>query len=151
MSRADWGGGGDLSGLFGSLVNEYQNRVEAATKREIADAEAEQKVNDAEKYDQWKNGLITDEAWLAYIQERVTTTASDVDKTDHENWVTMLREHTQAISDSQTEQGFSEGTVSIHRIIDVEAAEAARRLKAKATVPLPHFYGSSSPVNSGRR
>lgn len=117
MARADWGGGGDLSGLFASLIDSYESRVEAATKREIAKADQEQAVEDQEKYDQWKNGLIDDEEWLDYIQSRVKATKKDVDKTDHEKWVTMLREHTAAIRTSQMEQSYEEGSISIHRLI----------------------------------
>ena len=99
MGRADWGGGGDLSGLFVSLREDWANRVQASVNRDISRSAEQRAADDADAYDQWNNGLMSDEEWLAYIQGRVEATAGD--PKEHEQWVETYRKHRTAIEDAQ--------------------------------------------------
>lgn len=115
MGMADWGGGVDYSGLFAGLARQYEADVREATARAVNKAEEEQAADDAEKYDQWKNGLISDKEWIAYLEKRVRMTKDD--PKEHQRWVETLREHESAIQDAQMESRFETGEISIHRLI----------------------------------
>lgn len=115
MGLADFGGSIDYSGLFSSLQDQFDRRVEQMTARARNRSEEEQAANDADMYDQWKNGKISDDEWLAYIQKRVDETAGD--PKEHEEWVKTLRDHTTAIADAQMETAFESGATSINQLI----------------------------------
>lgn len=115
MARADWGGGSDYSGIFANLNEIFESRVEAATARAKRQAEEEQAAADADTYDKWKNGLITDDEWLAYIRTRQEESKGD--PTEYAEWTKTLREHETGIHDAQTESAFEQGEISIHAII----------------------------------
>ena len=65
MARFSFGGG-DYSGLFADLYQQQENEA----KRLEAETKAQQAADDQDAYDQWKNGLTSDEEWLAYIARR---------------------------------------------------------------------------------
>lgn len=115
MPRADWGGNNDYSGLFAGLAREQQNELESRVARGARKAEEQQNADDAERYDQWKKGLITDAEWLEYIRSRVKDTADDPQ--ENQRWIETLREHTDSIADSQAETAFENGETSIHQLI----------------------------------
>lgn len=115
MARADWGGGADYSGVFANIAEIWQNRVESATNRAIRQADEEQAALDADTYDKWKNGMLTDEEWLDYIETRVEESKGDPQ--EHAEWVKMQREHETGIRDSQAEASYENGEISVHAII----------------------------------
>lgn len=115
MGMADWGGGVDYSGLFKGLADQFQNEVDRAIAEGKARTEEEQAADDAEKYDQWKNGLISDGEWLMYLHKRVRQTEGD--PKEHQYWVQTLREHETSIEDARLETAYSLGRISIHKLI----------------------------------
>lgn len=116
MARASWGStSGDLSGLFATLQNDWQNRVQASVNRDMARSAEQQAANDADAYDKWTNGKMSDEEWLAYIQSRVDATAGDPKQ--HEQWMETLRKHQTAIEDARAESAYTNGTMSIDQLI----------------------------------
>lgn len=117
MARQNWGGGGDFSGIFAGLQMQFENRLASATAEELRRAREEQNAKDKDTYDQWKNGIISDEEWLQYINEREIATRGGTDPAEHEQWLELQREHTTAISDAQTESAFEAGDISINAII----------------------------------
>lgn len=115
MAQRDWGGGGDLSGLFGSLIDNFQSTVQAATNRTIRQAEEDAAAQDAETYDQWVNGMLTDEAWMTYIDKRLAESGGDAEKV--QRWTETKRKHGQAIADGKVESSYQAGEISIHELI----------------------------------
>jgi hypothetical protein len=115
MAQRDWGGGGDLSGLFGSLIDVFQDRAEAALNRQIRQSEEDQAAQDAETYDQWVNGEIADDRWMAYIAKRKAESAGDSEKLQY--WTETERKHGQAIEDGQLESAYQAGDITIHDLI----------------------------------
>lgn len=115
MARADWGGGSDYSGIFANLHELFQSRVEASTARAKRQAEEERAAADADTYDKWKNGLITDDDWLAYIDQRLEESTGDPKEVAE--WTKIKREHETGIRDAQAETAFEDGNISIHAII----------------------------------
>lgn len=115
MAIRDWGGGGNLSGVFSDLIDIFQSQVEASTQRTIRKAEADQAAQDAETYDQWVNGIIDDDAWVAYMEKRLEETKGD--KQEHQQWTETYRKHTQAIEDGRMESAYQDGSITIHELI----------------------------------
>lgn len=106
MARSSFGGGGDYSSLFGSLY---------AQSKALKDAQ--QDAADKDAYDRWKNGLMSDDEWLAYIGARVDATKGDKDPGNHQRWIQLQRQYVVSIADSQAEYAYSEGKSSIHELI----------------------------------
>lgn len=115
MPMKDWGGGGDLSGLFGNLIDVFQDRAEASANRQIRQSEEDAAAQDAETYDQWINGIISDGEWLEYIEQRREDTAGDPER--RQQWDEAYRKHSQAIEDGQLESAYQAGDISIHDLI----------------------------------
>jgi hypothetical protein len=116
MAIRDWGGGGDLSGLFTGLQDQFLSSAEAARNRLIARSEEDQAAEDAETYDEWVNGKITDEQWLQYIRRRMRETKGD--SRQHQQWEQTFNEHSMAIEDGRIETRYLEGEITIHRLVD---------------------------------
>jgi cell fate (sporulation/competence/biofilm development) regulator YlbF (YheA/YmcA/DUF963 family) len=76
-----------------SAVRSNKNAVQAAA--------------DQDAFDQWQNGLMDDQTWLAYIATRISQTASD--PTQHEKWVTAQRKYVTQIADNQAEFAYQNG------------------------------------------
>jgi hypothetical protein len=111
MPRANWGSTQDLSGLFGGLQNEFENRLESETQRALQRAQSDQDAKDQDAYSKWKNGQMSDEDWLDYIRQRVKDSAGD--PAELEKWKDTLRQNEGAISDAQIETQFTLGKVTI--------------------------------------
>ena len=89
---------------------ERRRQVEVnASKEAKAAAKAQQDATDADTYDQWKNGLIGNDEWLAYIASRV---GAETDPKAHEQWVELQRQCTTSIADSEAQAGYEDGTIS---------------------------------------
>jgi hypothetical protein len=69
--------------------------------------QAVQNAADQDAFDQWSNGLMDDQTWLAYIATRIAATAAD--PTAHEKWVTAQRKYTSQIADGQAEFAYKNG------------------------------------------
>ena len=93
MARFSFGGG-DYSGLFADLYQQQENEA----KRLEAETKAQQAADDQDAYDQWKNGLTSDEEWLAYIARRRDETVAE--PKEHEKWVKLERQYTRSIADN---------------------------------------------------
>lgn len=115
MGQADWGGGVDYSGLFGNLAESFLNDVQRGIDESVSRSEEEQAADDAEKYDQWKNGIISDGDWLEYLRRRVRQTKGD--PKERQYWTQTLREHETAIGDARLETAFELGQISVHKLI----------------------------------
>jgi hypothetical protein len=115
MPIRDWGGGRDLSGLFESLNDLFLDQVESARNRQTRKSEQDQAAEDAETYDKWVNGMLSDEAWLAYIEKRRTESAGDKQKL--QQWTEAYNKHSRAIDDGQREAAYQRGDISIHDLI----------------------------------
>lgn len=102
MARASFGGGGDFSGVFGSLYS--------ANK---AAAQAKQDADDQDAQDRWEHGIMTDADWLAYIQNRIN---AETDPRRKERWITAQREYVPLIADKQAEFEYSNGG-SINQLV----------------------------------
>ena len=156
---ADWGGGINYSELFRGLYNDFVSDVEAATARQMQRSEEEQAADDANEYDKWKNGIISDGDWLDYLRQRERETRGD--PKEHEQWVETLREHSSAIADAQMESDFQTGKVSIHHLIAYyqrkmkkvkRNSPAYRELAARYTQLVDarkQGYGSAGGYSSG--
>ncbi len=110
MGRASFGGSSDYSALFASLYGAQDiaaKQAEYDAKQAAAEAKAKQAAQDQDMADQWANGVISNEAWLAYIATRVQQTAGD--PTEHEKWVKYQRKYQEQIADSTAEFNFANG------------------------------------------
>ncbi len=103
MSRMRWGGGGDYSSLFAALYQQQENKA----KQDEADLKAEQSAEDADMFDQWQQGLISDDQILAYIDRRVAETAGDPKQ--HQKWVEAQRSYRESIADNQALTAYQSG------------------------------------------
>lgn len=115
MARSSFGGSGDYSSLFGSLY--AQSKALKAQQQDALDKDA---------YDRWKNGLASDDEWLAYIASRADATKSDKDPTDHQRWIQLQRQYVTSIADSQAEFAYSEGKASINELVAYYQGRLAR-------------------------
>lgn len=115
MPIRDWGGGRELSGLFEGLTDQFLSTVEAAKNRQIRQSKEDQAAEDAETYDKWINGMLSDEEWLAYMQRRMDESVGD--KQEHQQWVEAFNKHSRAIEDGQIEAAYQAGDISIHDLI----------------------------------
>lgn len=115
MPRVNWGSQQDLSGLFGGLAQQYENRIEDETQRALKRSQADQDAKDADVYSKWKNGEISDEEWLDYIRQRIEESRGD--PAEFEKWNDTLREHAGAIADAQIETQFSLGKVTLGALL----------------------------------
>lgn len=95
MPRAGFSGGGDLSGLFGSIYSGSQ-----ATQKAIQDAA------DQDMQSQWDAGLVTDDVWLQYIATRIT---AETDPKRKQRWITAQRSYGSAIVDKQANFTYENG------------------------------------------
>lgn len=96
MTRAGFGGSGDYSGLFSNLYS--------STK---SNKDAQQAADDQNAYDQWSNGLSSDDQWLQYIQGRIDATAGQ--PKEQQKWVDNLRQYSVVISDNKAEAAYKAG------------------------------------------
>lgn len=115
MPRANFGGAQDYSGVFAGLAAADEQRIESATDRAVAQARADDAAKDERFYSQWKNGQISDEAWLRYLRTRVADTRGDPE--EHEHYADLLREHQGAITDAQFETKFQLGKIGTYALI----------------------------------
>jgi hypothetical protein len=115
MPIRDWGGGRELSGVFEGLADQFLSTVEAAKNRQIRQSKEDQAAEDAETYDKWVNGDLSDEAWLAYIQKRIQESSGD--KQELQQWTEAFNKHSRAIEDGQIEAAYQAGDISIHDLI----------------------------------
>ena len=110
MGRASFGGSSDYSALFASIYGAQDvaaKQAEYDAKQAAAEAKAKQAAQDQDMADQWANGLISNEKWLAYIATRVQQTAGD--PAEHEKWVKYQRKYQEQIADSTAEFNFANG------------------------------------------
>ena len=131
MARADWGStSGDFSGMFASLQDQFMSQVQSATNRQIQRTKEEQAANDADMYDKYKNGQISDSEWLAYIQKRVGESAGD--PTALQQWKQTYNDTYNQVKQDQIETSYDAGTATIH---DILAYYADRMNSVKKTSP----------------
>jgi hypothetical protein len=110
MSRMNWGGAQDLSGVFSALQGRYEADVEADVANARARAAEEQAAEDREMHAKWMAGKISDAEWLAHLEGRVTEA---LDPEERSQYTEMLLEHRGAIQDAQMEARFAMGQVSL--------------------------------------
>ena len=110
MARFSFGGG-DYSGLFADLYQQQENEA----KRQAAETKAQQAADDQDAYDQWKNGLTSDEEWLAYIARRRDETVAE--PKEHEKWVKLERQYTRSIADNSAQLDYEAGRISASQYI----------------------------------
>src|SRR3990172_19797 len=110
MARFSFGGG-DYSGLFADLYQQQENEA----KRLEAETKAQQAADDQDAYDQWKNGLTSDEEWLAYIARRRDETVAE--PKEHEKWVKLERQYTRSIADNSAQLDYEAGRISASQYI----------------------------------
>lgn len=116
MANISFGGGTDPSSTFAYLNRQYLQEIEALAVRSERRSDERRAAEDSDMYDKYKNGLISDDQWLAYVARRVEETKGDPEK--HQQWVETQREFSTAISDQRAEARFEAGEVSIHGLID---------------------------------
>ncbi len=115
MPNISFGQNSDPSALFGQL-NRYYLEDQEALLRRAADREKErQDAEDKDTFDKWKNGLISDDDWLAYIARRVEESKGD--EKENQAWVELQREYTVAIADDKAEFQYANGEISINQLI----------------------------------
>jgi len=115
MANVSFGGGSDPSSIFAGLNRQYLQDIEVLARNAERRADEITDAADADMFDKWKNGLLDDDAWLAYIDSRVAETSGD--KKEHQKWIEAQREYRTAISDSQAEASFEAGESTIHETI----------------------------------
>ena len=116
MALVSFGGGGDPSGLFASLNRQHLQDIEALAERASNRAAERSDAEDRDMFDKWQNGLIDDDAWLAYISERVEETAGD--PKEHQQWIETQREYETSIADNKMEFAYENGQATINQVID---------------------------------
>lgn len=114
MARSAFFDQGDWSQLFANLYFQQQADIDRLAQKAVARSKAEQDAEDADTYDRWRNGEISDDEWLAYIRQRIVETADDPEA--QAEWRKTLREHEDAIADNQAEFAYQNGG-SIHQLI----------------------------------
>src|SRR3990172_7913002 len=110
MARFSFGGG-DYSGLFADLYQQPENEA----KRLEPETKPQQAADDQDAYDQWKNGLTSDEEWLAYIARRRDETVAE--PKEHEKWVKLERQYTRSIADNSAQLDYEAGRISASQYI----------------------------------
>lgn len=132
MGRASFGGAGDYSQLFASLYLQAQGETERLANAAERRNEEAQAAVDQDNFDKWKNGELTDDELLAYIDTRVADTVGDPKQ--HAEWLRAQREYRQSISDDRAEGAFKDGgsigDLIAHyegRLVDVEKDTPAYR------------------------
>ena len=115
MALVSFGGGGDPSGLFASLNRQHLQDIEALAERATNRAAERSDAEDRDMFDKWQNGLIDDDAWLDYIEERVVETAGDPE--EHQRWIETQREYATSIADNKMEFAYENGTATINQVI----------------------------------
>lgn len=116
MALVSFGGGGDPSGLFASLNRQHLQDIEALAERATNRANERSDAEDRDMFDKWQNGLIDDDAWLAYIEERVVETAGD--PKEHQQWIETQRQYETSIADNKMEFAYENGQATINQIIE---------------------------------
>jgi hypothetical protein len=124
---ADFGQSQDNSGIFASLANEDLRRMVESTRSASNQARQDQAAADADTYNKWKKGEISDEEWIAYLEGRVADSAGDPE--EHQRWTEALREHRFAVADAQIETQFRMGKVTAQQLM----AHYDARMKAVKT------------------
>lgn len=115
MPNLSFGQNSDPSGLFSGLSRNYLLDQEALL-RDAAERNREvQDAQDKDTFDKWKNGMISDDDWLAYISQRVEETKGD--SKQNQSWVELQREYTIAIADDKAEFQYQNGEITIHQLI----------------------------------
>src|SRR5687768_3496800 len=114
MAMISFGGGGDPSNIFASLNRQFLQDIEALAERASSRSEEAKDTEDRDMFDQWQNGIVDDEAWLAYIAKRVEETAGD--PKEHQQWVETQREYTDSISDNKMEFAYENGDATINQL-----------------------------------
>lgn len=114
MARSAFFDQGDWSQLFANLYFQQQSDIDRLAQKAVSRSKAEQSAEDADTYDRWRNGEISDEEWLAYIRQRIVDTADDPEA--QAEWRKTLREHEDAIADNQAEFAYQNGG-SINQLI----------------------------------
>jgi hypothetical protein len=109
------------------MANQMENRLVNAQQEGVQRAESEAEAKAAEVYNQWKNGQISDEEWLAFLRQKVADSAGDPE--DHQRWSDALRDHEGAILDSQMEANYSMGKLSLAGLM----AHYSRQMKGVET------------------
>lgn len=115
MPNLSFGQNSDPSSFFGGLSRNYLLDQEALL-RDAADRNRDvQDAQDKDTFDKWKNGMISDDEWLAYIARRVEETKGD--SKQNQSWVELQREYTVAIADDKAEFQYQNGEITIHQLI----------------------------------
>ena len=115
MGRAQWGGGQDYSSVFGSLQNQFEGTLANAVQTAANKADADRNALATATQSKWKNGLISDTEWLAFLQQMVTETVGD--PANNAQWVSTLNDNKGAIDDSQFEANYSMGKISLAQLL----------------------------------
>ena len=128
MTRASFAGT-DLSSLFASIGKEAAAAsaktagssggnaaiVAPVNTYSAPKTSAEQAAEDNDMYDQWANGLIGDDEWLAYIAKRVAQTSGN--SKEHEKWVKYQRKYTTSIADNKMQYAYEQGDITLDDLI----------------------------------
>lgn len=114
MGRMNFNNPQDLSGVFSSLQQRYDNKVEADVASAKRRAQEEQAAQDKEVYARWKAGEISDAEWLAHLAGRRDNALEPEERAEYAE---LFLEHQGAISDAQVEANFALGRVSIGQLM----------------------------------
>lgn len=89
-----------------NLLTTAENVLQSVQAEADAKAKNEQAALDQDTADQWSNGLISDQAWLSYLAQRV---ASTTDPKERAKWSGYERKYSSQIGDNTAESAFKAG------------------------------------------